>query len=40
MDMLIERLKEEKPDAYEQYVAAAKKKRPVWIYPDLTIRIG
>jgi hypothetical protein len=40
MDMLIERLKEEKPDAYEQYVTAAKKKRPVWIYPDLTIRIG
>jgi hypothetical protein len=40
MDVLIEKLKVEKPEAYEQYVAAAKAKRPVWIYPDLTIRIG
>jgi hypothetical protein len=40
MDMLIEDLKAAKPEVYEQYVAAAKAKRPVWIYPDLTVRIG
>jgi hypothetical protein len=40
MDLLIEDLKAEKPEVYEQYVAAAKAKRPVWIYPDLTVRIG
>jgi len=40
MDMLIEELKVKKPEVYEQYVAAAKAKRPVWIYPDLTVRIG
>jgi hypothetical protein len=40
MDALIEQLKAEKPDVYDQYVAAAKAKRPVWIYPDLTVRIG
>jgi hypothetical protein len=40
MDMLIDELKAEKPEVYEQYVAAAKAKRPVWIYPDLTVRIG
>jgi hypothetical protein len=40
MDLLIEQLKAEKPEVYEQYVAAAKAKRPVWIYPDLTVRIG
>ena len=40
MDMLIEDLKTKKPEVYEQYVAAAKNKRPVWIYPDLTVRIG
>lgn len=40
MDALIEELKKVKPDVYEQYVAAAKAKRPVWIYPDLTVRIG
>ena len=40
MDALIEELKSTKPDVYEQYVAAAKAKRPVWIYPDLTVRIG
>jgi len=40
MDALIEELKSKKPDVYEQYVAAAKAKRPVWIYPDLTVRIG
>ena len=40
MDLLIEDLKAAKPEVYEQYVAAAKAKRPVWIYPDLTVRIG
>ena len=40
MDALIEDLKAKKPEVYEQYVAAAKNKRPVWIYPDLTVRIG
>ena len=40
MDLLIEQLKKEKPETYNQYVQAAKNKRPVWIYPDLTIRIG
>ena len=40
MELLIEQLKAEKPEVYEQYVAAAKAKRPVWIYPDLTVRIG
>jgi len=40
MDALIEELKASKPAVYEQYVAAAKAKRPVWIYPDLTVRIG
>lgn len=40
MDLLIEELKAKKPEVYEQYVAAAKNKRPVWIYPDLTVRIG
>jgi hypothetical protein len=40
MDLLIAELKAEKPEVYEQYVAAAKAKRPVWIYPDLTVRIG
>ena len=40
MEILIERLREEKPQIYEQYVTAAKNRRPVWIYPDLTVRIG
>ncbi len=40
MELLIEQLKAEKPEVYEQYVAAAKAKRPVWIYPDMTVRIG
>lgn len=40
MDALIEELKAKKPEVYEQYVSAAKNKRPVWIYPDLTVRIG
>lgn len=40
LDSLIDQLKAEKPDVYEQYVRAAKSQRPVWIYPDLTVRIG
>lgn len=40
MDQLIEELKVKKPEVYQQYVTAAKNKRPVWIYPDLTVRIG
>jgi hypothetical protein len=24
----------------DQYVAAIKNRRPAWIYPDLTVRIG
>ena len=40
MDELINRLKKEKPAVYEQYVTAARNKRPVWVYPDLTVRIG
>jgi hypothetical protein len=40
LDVLIERLKEEKPEVYEQYVGAIKNRRPAWVYPDLTVRIG
>ena len=40
MDLLIEELKEKKPEVYQQYVNAAKARRPVWVYPDLTVRIG
>jgi hypothetical protein len=40
MEILLDRLKEEKPAVYEQYVTAARQKRPVWVYPDLTVRIG
>ena len=40
MDELIEQLKVDKPEVYAQYIAAAKAKRPVWIYPDMTVRIG
>ena len=40
MDELIEQLKAEKPEVYQQYITAAKAKRPVWVYPDLTVRIG
>lgn len=40
LDENIENLKAKKPEVYEQYVAAIKAKRPVWIYPDLTVRIG
>ena len=40
LDALIEQLKAEKPEVYEQYVAAIKNRRPAWVYPDLTVRIG
>ena len=40
LDELIDLLKEEKPEVYEQYVAAIKNRRPAWVYPDLTVRIG
>jgi len=40
MQILLERLREEKPAVYDQYVAAVRQKRPVWVYPDLTVRIG
>ncbi len=40
MDATIEELKEKKPEVYNQYLAAVKAKRPVWVYPDLTVRIG
>ncbi len=40
IDILIDRLKTEKPRAYEQYLKAVKGKKNVAIYPDLSIRIG
>lgn len=40
LDLLLERLQEEKPDVYQQYEAAIKNRRPAWVYPDLTVRIG
>ena len=40
LDELIERLKVEKPMVYEQYRKALRQRRPAWIYPDLTVRIG
>lgn len=40
LDVLIEQLKAEKPEVYEQYVTAIKNRRPAWVYPDLTVRIG
>lgn len=40
LDELIERLKVEKPQVYEQYRKALRQRRPAWIYPDLTVRIG
>jgi len=40
LDMLIEQLKAERPEVYEQYVTAIKNRRPAWVYPDLTVRIG
>jgi len=40
IDILIERLKTEKPQTYEVYVKALKAQKRAWIYPDLTIRVG
>lgn len=40
LDLLIEQLKEEKPQTYEVYRNAIKAKKRVSIYPDLSIRIG
>ena len=40
LDVLIERLKEEKPQTYDVYLNAVKAKKSVSIYPDLSIRIG
>lgn len=40
VDLLIERLKTEKPRAYEQYLKAVKGKKRVSIFPDLSLRIG
>ena len=40
LDELIERLKVEKPEVFEQYRKALRQRRPAWIYPDLTVRIG
>ena len=40
LDILIDKLKEEKPTAYEQYIKAVKAKKSVAIYPDLSLRIG
>ena len=40
VDLLIEKLKTEKPQTYEQYLKAVKAKKNVAIYSDLTVRIG
>lgn len=40
LDLLIEQLKEEKPQTYEVYRNAIKSKKRVSIYPDLSVRIG
>jgi hypothetical protein len=40
LDETLDALKEKKPEVYNQYLAAVKAKRPVWVYPDLTVRIG
>ena len=31
---------ESKPAVYEQYKKAIEAKKPAWVYPDLTVRIG
>ena len=38
--LLIERLKEEKPHIYEQYNQAIKQQKRAYIGPDLSLRIG
>ena len=40
VDVLIERLRTEKPQTYEQYIKAIEAKKIVSVYPDLTLRIG
>ena len=40
VDLLIEQIKEEKPQTYELYRNAIKAKKRVSIYPDLSVRIG
>ena len=40
VDLLIERLKTEKPQTYERYLKAVKGKKRVSIFPDLSLRIG
>ncbi len=40
VDVLIERLKTEKPQTFEQYIKAIEAKKVVAVYPDLTLRIG
>lgn len=39
-DLLIEALKVKKPEVYQQYIKAIEAKKPAWVYPDLTVRIG
>ena len=39
-EILIGELKEKKPEVYEQYKKALQAKKPAWVYPDLTVRIG
>ena len=40
VDVLIERLRTEKPQTYDQYIKAIEAKKIVSVYPDLTLRIG
>ena len=40
VDLLIERLRTEKPQTYQQYIKAIEAKKTVAVYPDLTLRIG
>ena len=40
VDLLLERLKTEKPQTYRQYIQAIEAKKTVAVYPDLTLRIG
>ncbi len=40
VDEIIERLRTEKPQTYDQYIKAIEAKKLVSVYPDLTLRIG
>ena len=40
VDVLIERLRTEKPQTYDQYIKAIEAKKIVSVYHDLTLRIG